>query len=72
MNEKEAFIKVYRKIVAVAPDDILESFLDRYHEDHDVLYEQFGEYYTNIMDALGMWEAGIKFAQKQQKENASV
>jgi len=68
MNKDEAFIEAYGKCVAVAPDDMLKDFLSRYHEDHDGLYEEFGEYYSNIMDALGMWEAGIKFA----KENANV
>lgn len=69
MNKDEAFIEAYGKSVAVAPDEILKDFMDRYHEDHTDLYEEFREYYTSIMDAIGMWEAGIKFAQ-QQKESA--
>ena len=69
MNYDEAFIKAYGKSVAVAPKDILKDFMDRYHEDHDDLYEEFKEHYTSIMDAIGMWDAGIKFAQ-QQKESA--
>lgn len=65
MNEEEAFIEAYGRCVAVAQDDMLKDFLSRYHEDHADLYEEFREYYSNIMDALGMWEAGIKFAKEQ-------
>jgi hypothetical protein len=67
MNKDEAFIKAYRKIVAVASNDAVESFLNRYHEDHDVLYGEFVDY-TSMMDALGMWEAGIKFERMRHEQ----
>jgi hypothetical protein len=66
MNYDEAFIEAYGKSVAVAPDEMLKEFMSRYHENHTDLYEEFSEYYSSIMDAMGMWEAGIKFAQQQK------
>lgn len=69
MNYNEAFIEAYGKSVATAPEKILKEFMARYDEDHDDLYEEFKEYYSSIMDAIGMWDAGIKFAQQQQNKN---
>ena len=66
MNYDEAFIEAYGKSVAVAPVEMLKEFMSRYHENHTDLYEEFSEYYSSIMDAMGMWEAGIKFAQQQK------
>jgi hypothetical protein len=62
MNKDEAFIKAYGKCVAVAPEAVVREFVSRYHEDHDDLYEEFGEYYSSIVDAYQVWESAIQFA----------
>ena len=68
MNKDEAFIEAYGRCVAVAPDDMLKNFMSRYHEDHDVLYKEFSEYYSSIVDAYLVWEAGIKFERMRHEQ----
>lgn len=65
MSKDEEFIKAYGKCVAVAPETMVREFVSRYHEDHKDLYQEFGEYYSSIMDALCLWESAIKFAKEQ-------
>lgn len=65
MSYDAAFIEAYRSNVAVAPKDVVKTFMSRYHEDHNIVYKDYSEYYTSIMDALGMFEAGIQFAKEK-------
>ena len=59
--ERAAFIKAYLNSVGYAPKEYVEGFLDWL--DADVAIE-YGEYYTSVVDALGMWNSALYFANK--------
>lgn len=54
--EKEAFINAFCNNVASVPEAALQKFMDEYCNagDSSLSYES-SEYYTPIMDALGVW-----------------
>lgn len=68
------FADDYRVNVASAAPHIVTRFINRIKDDmegnvdHDALWDEFGEDYTSIMDAMGMWEAGAAHAHKILKE----
>lgn len=54
--EKEAFIDAFCSNVATVPSAAVEKFMDEFFNagDSSLSYES-SEYYTPIMDALGVW-----------------
>lgn len=60
MNEKEqiAFVQAYLHNVGNAPSDYVADFVARYESGEDMPY---CEYYTSIMDALGVWSYAIRY-----------
>jgi hypothetical protein len=60
MNEKEqtAFIQAYMHNVGDAPSDYVADFVARYESGEDMPY---CEYYTSIVDALGVWRYAKQF-----------
>lgn len=61
MNKQEqaAFIDAYCANVGSAPDHIVEAFITDYENGDDV--DEYSDYATSILDALGMWHAGIRY-----------
>jgi hypothetical protein len=57
-SEQAAFVQAYLNNVASAPSDYVAQFVARYESGEDMPY---CEHYTSIMDALGMWHAGVHF-----------
>jgi len=72
--EKEAFIRAFCNNVASVPSDALEKFMDEYCNagDSSLSYES-SEYYTPIMDALGVWFDARQFyktyVKAEEKQN---
>lgn len=66
MNKKEqaAFVEAYANNVASAPSDYVTDFVARYSSGEDMPY---CEYYTSIVDALGMWHSAIRFNLEELK-----
>jgi hypothetical protein len=68
------FAAAYRKNVGSASPTTVSQFIGRMKDDmegevnHEELYDEFGEDYTSIMDAMGMWEDGAAYALKLMKE----
>ena len=62
--ERAAFIKAYLQNVGYAPKEYVEGFLDWLDADVDI---EYGEYYTSVADALGMWCEAVEFANKQKE-----
>lgn len=60
MNKQEqtAFIYAYMHSVGDAPSDYVADFVARIESGEDMPY---CEYYTSIVDALGMWKAAKQF-----------
>ena len=60
MNKEEqaAFVAAYCGNVGNAPPEYVEQFVARYESGEDMPY---CEHYTSIVDALGMWHAGISY-----------
>ena len=60
MNKEEqaAFVAAYCGNVGNAPPEYVEQFVARYESGEDMPY---CEHYTSIVDALGMWHAGIRY-----------
>ena len=73
--EKEAFIKAFCNNVASVPEAALQKFMDEYCDagDSSLSYES-SEYYTPIMDALGVWFDARMFYKKyfREEEKANV
>jgi hypothetical protein len=65
--EQAAFIKAYGRNVASADDKDVAEFVRKYANGEDPEYDWD---YTSIMDALCMWNDGIKYALEQQLQNA--
>ena len=63
MIEREAFIKAYLLNVGYAPKQYVEDFLDKLDADLDIEYD---ENYSNVADALGMWNSALEFANNQK------
>lgn len=66
--EQAAFVEAYANNVASAPSDYVADFVARYSSGEDMPY---CEYYTSIVDALGMWHSAIRFNLEELK-NANV
>jgi hypothetical protein len=61
-EEQAAFVEAYGRQVAMIGDKYVADFVRRYYEGDDVEYEQD---YANIVDALGMWNEGIRWQLEQ-------
>jgi hypothetical protein len=57
--EQAAFVQAYGYHVCNAPQKVVEAFVADYENGDDV--SEYSEHYTSIMDALGMWHAGVHF-----------
>lgn len=66
MNQEEqtAFLDAYQDNVADASRAVATEFVRRYANGEDIDYSSD---YTSIMDALGVWNAGILFALTRNK-----
>ena len=63
----ESFVTAYGRNVACASDEAVMAFLQDFNA--DMGWEEMRnkhEYYSNIYDALGMFEAGMKFQQENE------
>ena len=62
MNKEEqaAFVAAYCSNVNLAPREIVEAFITDY-ENGDDLDEYSTRHYASILDALGMWHAGVSY-----------
>jgi hypothetical protein len=58
-SEQAAFVAAFCDNVASLPEHIVEGFVSAYENGDDV--SEYSEHYTSIMDALGMWHAGVHF-----------
>lgn len=58
-DEQAAFVAAYCANVNLAPQKIVEAFITDYENGDDV--SEYSEFATSIMDALGMWHAGIRY-----------
>jgi hypothetical protein len=56
--EQENFVDAYANNVADAPREYVADFVARCEAGEDIPY---GEYYTSIMDALGVWHSAKLF-----------
>jgi hypothetical protein len=65
-NEKNAFVHAYCTIVADAPKNILISHLDLYCAGEDIPCD---EYFTSIVDAIGVWHAAISYSLSKGANN---
>jgi hypothetical protein len=63
--EQAAFVKAYGNNVAAASDEDVAEFVRRYAQGEDLDYSSD---YTTIMDAICMWNDGIRFAKAQAKK----
>lgn len=61
-EEQKAFVEAYGRNVADASDEQVIEFVRRYALGEDLDYSSD---YTSIMDALGMWNEGIKWQLEQ-------
>jgi len=70
--EQQCFVEAYDNNVASAPHDYVVQFVARREAGEDMPY---CEYYTSIVDALGVWHSAKLFYQlyykAQAKENAN-
>ena len=62
--EREAFIKAYLNNAGYAPKEYVEDILTKLDSDAHIEYD---EYYTNVVDALGVWCEALEFANKQKE-----
>jgi hypothetical protein len=61
-EEREAFLDAYENNVGHLPRNLVEDFVTRYEAGEDIDYSSEQ---TSIMDALGVWHEGIKYAIKK-------
>jgi len=61
-QEQAAFVKAYGRNVAMVDEKHVADFVRRYASGEDVEYEHD---YANIVDALMMWNDGIKWQLEQ-------
>jgi hypothetical protein len=64
-QEQAAFVEAYGNSVADVPTGRVAEFVRRYYELQDMDYSSD---YTSIVDALGMWNSGIKWQMEQTYE----
>ncbi len=65
-EEQKAFIEAYGRNVADASEAQVTEFVRKYALGEDLDYSSD---YTSIMDALGMWNDGIKWQMQQTKKD---
>jgi len=63
-TEQAYFVDAYANNVADAPREYVADFVARCEAGEDIPY---GEYYTSIMDALGVWNSAKSFYQGYYK-----
>jgi hypothetical protein len=61
-EEREAFLDAYENNVGHLPRNLVEDFVTRYEAGEDIDYSSEQ---TSIMDALGVWHEGAKYAIKK-------
>jgi hypothetical protein len=61
-EEREAFLDAYENNVGHLPRNLVEDFVTRYEAGEDIDYSSEQ---TSIMDALGVWHEGVKYAIKK-------
>jgi len=66
--EQAAFVQAYMHNVGNAPSDYVADFVARYEAGEDMPY---CEYYTSIMDALGVWRYATRY-QLERAQDAKV
>lgn len=68
---KKAFVDAYSRNVANVEDKEVEDFIDDFANDvsQTVLHNKYPNGYTSIMDALGVFEAGINFGRTRVLSN---
>jgi hypothetical protein len=66
LAEQAAFVEAYATSVADVPSGRVAEFVRRYYELQDMDYSSD---YTSIVDALGMWNAGIKWQMEQTQHH---
>jgi hypothetical protein len=64
-EEQQAFLEAYGRNVADVSDDRVADFVRKYALGEDLDYSSD---YTSIMDALGMWNDGIKWQTQQARK----
>jgi hypothetical protein len=64
-QEQDDFVEAYARNVSMVHPTKVASFVESYANGEDMDYT--GDY-TSIMDALLMWNAGIKWQMEQTKE----
>lgn len=71
MNKEEqaAFVQAYGYHVCNAPQSVVEAFVADYENGDDV--DEYSEFATSIMDALGMWHSGIRY-QLERARNGKI
>ena len=62
--EQEAFVNAYASNVPSAPTEYIEQFVARREAGEDMRY---CEYYTSIVDALGVWHSAKLFYEMYYK-----
>lgn len=62
LEEQAAFVEAYANNVGNAPTEYVADFVARLESGEDMPY---CEHYTSIVDALGMWNSGIKWQLEQ-------
>jgi len=73
--EQAAFVEAYDNNVATAPHDYVVQFVARREAGEDMPY---CEYYTSIVDALGVWHSAKLFYQlyyraiEREKSNEQI
>jgi hypothetical protein len=64
-EEQQAFVEAYGRNVAEVSDAKVAEFVRSYALGEDLDYSS---YYTSVMDALGMWNEGIKWQMQQARK----
>jgi len=64
-EEQQAFVEAYGRNVAEISDAKVAEFVHKYALGEDLDYSS---YYTSVMDALGMWNDGIKWQMQQARK----
>jgi hypothetical protein len=64
-EEQQAFVEAYGRNVAEVSDAKVVEFVRSYALGEDLDYSS---YYTSVMDALGMWNEGIKWQMQQARK----
>jgi hypothetical protein len=60
-TEQQAFIKAFDKHVSTIDTKDVEDFITKLNNGEEIRYSS-SKHYTIIVDALGMWHEGVRFA----------